>query len=507
MKYIASFLPLIILLALISCRDDFEFVASNGTLAFSEKTIYLDTVFSDIGSSTYTLKVYNRSAKDIKIPVIKLAKGNASKYRITVDGMTGDVGSTGKVFSNVELLAKDSLYIFIETTANITDANPTDFLYTDEIQFDSGTNLQKVDLVTLIQDAYFIFPNKENGTYESVPFGIDAANNTVNIWGRNLQHDHLKNGNEFQFKTDKPYVIYGFASVPDGETLHIPAGARVHFHAESGLIVQNNATLNIAGTVSTGPSLENEVVFEGDRLEPNFSDVAGQWGFVYLRQGSLNNSINHLTLKNATIGLFAVDCNLNIQNSQIYDCTNYGILGRKAQIDAKNVIINNAGQATLACTTGGSYNFVHCTLNNNWSNSQQVALYIDNYILNANNQQVPYDLVACNFVNCIVYGSNNVALFLSKNDSKLFNFNFNHSLFKFNDANTQIATNVLYESIRNEQNGNKKNLNPNFVNVSKNKLWLSQALTIPVNVNYANFNDILNYSRNVNPNLGAYQYH
>jgi len=93
--------------------------------------VYLDTVFSNIGSSTYTLKVYNRSNKDIKIPTIKLGKSD-SKYRMMVDGMTGvdednnGVGD-GRIFNNVELLAKDSLYIFIETTAKISDANPTDF--------------------------------------------------------------------------------------------------------------------------------------------------------------------------------------------------------------------------------------------------------------------------------------------------------------------------------------------------------------------------------------------
>jgi hypothetical protein len=36
-------------------------------------------------------------------------------------------------------------FIFIETTAS-KDANPTDFLYTDQIEFDAGANLQKVEL-------------------------------------------------------------------------------------------------------------------------------------------------------------------------------------------------------------------------------------------------------------------------------------------------------------------------------------------------------------------------
>ena len=134
-----------------SCRKDFDTVPSSGNLEFSKNKIYLDTVFTNIGSSTYSLKVYNRSNKDISIPVVQLAKGLSSKYRMMVDGMTGN----GKIFNNVELLAKDSLYIFIETTANIADTEP-DFTYNDKILFDLGSNQQSVDLATLIQDANFM---------------------------------------------------------------------------------------------------------------------------------------------------------------------------------------------------------------------------------------------------------------------------------------------------------------------------------------------------------------
>lgn len=94
------------------------------------------------------LKVYNRSNDDISIPTISLAKGNASKYRIMVDGMTGldsdnnGIGD-GKLFQNVELLAKDSLFVFIETTVDIASANPADMLYTDEIVFGSAFGEQK----------------------------------------------------------------------------------------------------------------------------------------------------------------------------------------------------------------------------------------------------------------------------------------------------------------------------------------------------------------------------
>ena len=65
-------LPHVILLLIFiatwsSCRKDFEFSPSTGNLEFSKDTVYLDTVFSNIGSSTYNLKVYNRSNEDIVI--------------------------------------------------------------------------------------------------------------------------------------------------------------------------------------------------------------------------------------------------------------------------------------------------------------------------------------------------------------------------------------------------------------------------------------------------------
>ena len=64
---------IVTILSLTSCRSDFETVPSTGKLEFSKETVYLDTVFTNISSSTYTLKVYNRSDQDITVPVIKLA--------------------------------------------------------------------------------------------------------------------------------------------------------------------------------------------------------------------------------------------------------------------------------------------------------------------------------------------------------------------------------------------------------------------------------------------------
>jgi len=490
-----------IILSICSCRSDFETVASNGKLEFSRDTIYLDTVFTNIGSSTYRLKVYNKSKNDITIPTIQLARGLTSKYRMTVDGMQGN---NGKIFNNVDLLAKDSLYIFIETTASIADANATDFLYTDQIQFDSGQNLQTVELVTLIQDAVFLFPKRfADGTKETLPVGNET------IEGFFLDENDPINGNELQFTNTKPYVIYGYAAVPPNKIATFEAGTKVHFHANSGIIVANNASIQVNGSLSTTEKLENEVVFEGDRLEPDFSNVPGQWGTIWLTDGSTNNSFNHLTIKNATIGILIQNndqTTVSIKNTQIYNSSNYGILAQTAKINGENVVINNAGQASLACTYGGNYQFTHSTFNNNWNSSQQVAVFISNFISGA----VPEskDLTKATFNNCIIYGSYSNEMSLNRKTGAIFNYQFNNCLIKFDNSSARFATNPDYQFTTDPVHYNAIILNkdPKFFKIVDNKLNIddtsaafakgNSAFLIPL--------DILGKTRTLPPDLGAY---
>ena len=510
MRIVFTTLLILILISLSSCRKDFDFEPSIGGLAFSKDTVFLDTVFSRISSSTYTLKVFNKTNKDIKIPKIKLKKTN-SKYRMIVDGMTG---INGKEFNNVELLAKDSLYIFIETTANISDANPTDFLYTDQIQFGFGTEFQTVELVTLIQDAYFIYPNRFNTIYDEVPIGINNDNSIAKIRGRDLIENHSENGNEFIFKNDKPYVVYGYASVPSGKKLIITAGARIHFHKDSGLIVQQNATLKVNGTKSLTNRLENEVIFEGDRLEPFYSDVPGQWGFIYLRNGSKDNEINNLTLKNASVGLLIAPTQNTtvIKNTQIYDCSNIGVYAQNTSVLGENIVINSAGQVALACTLGGNYNFKHCTFNNNWNNTKQLSVLVDNFFKNENEVIIPFDLVQATFSNCIIYGSNQIEILLNKSNLKMFNYQFNNCIIKFNNTSNQYTNNELYNFTSTNYSNcliakNFSQFDPKFFNVSKNKLNIdnkSAAFQKGSNSFLVNLDIIGNLRNSALPDIGAF---
>lgn len=472
------------------------------------------------------LKVYNRSKDDIVIPTIKLGRDN-SKYRIMVDGMTGN-GGTGKVFSNVELLAKDSLFIFIETTASVADVNPADYLYTDEIQFFAGSNYQKVDLVTLIQDAVFLYPTRENGIKEDLLLGVDGSGREVRVEGFELNESDPVNGNELHWTKEKPYVIYGFAGVPDGKNLVIDAGARIHFHTTtatttSGIVVLPNGQININGEASPNPEnpQENEVIFEGDRLEPMYSDIPGQWGTIWLLGTNRDNTIKHATIKNAIIGLQVEGSKVKIDNSQFYDHSNFGILAFEATITGTNLVINTSGQANFAAFNGGKYSFKHCTFNNNWASSNQFSVWLRNYSQNQDGSFNYKGLDQADFFNCIIYGSNRLQLFLDKagndpenpiSNTTPFNYNINHCLVKFNEEGINLPNPELYATLRTEPTsatspGNYIEMNPKFQNIVRNKLNISddspavgKANTDPL---YFLSTDILGNTRN-NQEIGAY---
>ncbi len=506
MRYSIYILLFGFLISLTSCRKDFDTIASSGNLEFSKTEVYLDTVFTNIGSSTYSLKVYNRSNDDIKIPTIQLGKGLNSKYRIMVDGMTGN----NKIFNDVELLANDSLYIFIETTANIADANPVNFTYNDQILFDNGGNQQAVNLITLIQDAQFIFPNRslDKKIYEN----FDQYSFNPGTRGHALTTNA-----ELNWNNTKPYVIYGNCLVPSGSTLKIAAGTSVHFHKDATLIIDDGATLNIQGGLNILDGngkiiIKNEVTFEGDRLEPEYEDVPGQWGAIILSSGA-NNNIEHLTLKNALVGLLmqrnisTTTPRLTIKNSQFYSCAIYGILARASIIDGKNLVINDAGQATLACQQGGLYDFTHCTFNNNWSNSTQLAVLLDNFISDQNGDAIETINLDANFKNSIIYGSNNIELLLVKktvaSTPSAWRTNFEKCLVKFNDTNNRFSE-PEYAQIKGLDN--YINQNPSFLNVRANQLNINNSSFAKGKANFANsgFADILGKNRNNPSDIGAY---
>ncbi len=503
-------LPILFLVILwSSCRKDFGYEVNTGSLEFSKDTVYLDTVFTNIGSSTYTLKVYNRGRDDIQIPSISLGEGHNSGYRLNVDGIAG------KEFRNIPILARDSIFIFIETTFDIAPVNRNEFLYTDVIQFDSGTNLQEVPLVTLVRDAIFLYPSKlADGSKETLLLGLDDNGNEIRIEGFVLSDEQL------QFTNEKPYVIYGYAAVSENTMLTMEAGTRVYFHKDSGILVGRAGTLGIQGSLSTDREiLENEVIFEGDRLETGFADVAGQWGTIWLSEGSRNNFIEHLTIKNASVGLLVEGLStsnsptLTIKNSQIYNSATVNLWARGSQIEAENLVLGNAGNTSLICSLGGAYSFIHTTIANYWSNGFRngPALTISNMDSHGPNGSPAKDLIKANFANCIIDGNTSLELILNSNGTNAFNFAFTNCILKFRDISGQFTEDPLY-NFENPIFFSDLLLNgePDFRNTAGNDFQIGPASDAIGNANVETAFlvplDILGKDRTLVPDLGAHQH-
>ena len=507
MKYLYGLAVIASVLLWSSCRNDFETSPNTGNLEFSRDTVYLDTVFTNIGSSTYNLKVYNNSDKDISIPTVRLAQGEASNYRLNVDGIPG------KTFEDVQVLANDSIFIFIETTVDVTtQTNDTQFLYTDQLLFDSGSNEQKVELVTLIQDAVFLFPaDLGDGVFETLNLGMDENGEDILIEGFLLEDDELI------FTNEKPYVIYGYAAVPPGRTLNILPGARVHFHATSGILVANTGSIKANGAASSDPELlENEIIFEGDRLEPDFSELPGQWGTIWLTAGSTDNEFSYTTIKNNVVGILTEgndgDRTVTLNNVQIYNTSNVGLLARTGDVYGDNLVISNSGQSNLSIQLGGRYNFNHSTFGNYWTNSFRTlpTVTIDNSLPISESQILVADLVEANFTNCIIYGSEQREVAFVEDESAAFNFNFTNCLIRFEDdqgdfdgvPNYNFDNAALYTNC-------VLNADPVFQDVTANNMNIEQGTSGAEGIGLSGVMPPFDLNETVrdtnNPDAGAYE--
>ena len=501
MRNLLIFLFVIFAISISSCRKDFSTIPSFGELEFSRDTIFLDTIFTNIGSATYNLKVYNRSNSDITIPNIALERGSTSTYRLNVDGIPG------KSFNNIDILANDSIFVFVETTIDF-NAVP-DPLYTDRILFDTGMNQQDVDLVTLVQDATFIFPDRDPITMQIDSLTLDGQPTTIQ--GRFLEDSELT------YTNTRPYVIYGYAAVPANRTLTIEAGARIHFHDNSGLIIDDGATLKVNGT------LNEKVVFEGDRLENTFSTIPGQWGTIWMRAGSVDNEINHAQIKNGIIGILADSIpststpTLTLRNTEIFNHSNFGVLARETSIVGENVVIGSAGESSFAGVAGGSYDFTHSTFANYWSNGIRAlpAVLINNFFttVDGNGQEgvETRDLAQANFTNCLIDGNNNIEFIPDRVDGSLFNFKLTNTMFRFEDINdvfngvdeVDFTDENLYDSIIVNGFADFRNASANDFVIGQDSDAIGQgnqaaAAQIPL--------DLLGILRTVTPDLGAYQH-
>jgi hypothetical protein len=344
----------------------------NLRLAFSVDTLSFDTVFTTIGTATRSFLVYNLNKEALNIETVSL-DNTQTVFRFNVDGRRGDS------FSNIRIAGNDSLFVFVEATVNPNESNQP-LLVEDHLSFTVNGTTQKLLLQAYGQDVRL---------YKG---------------GLALECDTL-------WTAERPYLIYDSIVIPDGVTLSIAKGATFYMHDKARWIV--NGALKAAGT------LDEPIVFRGDRLDNLMQDVpydriANQWDGLYFGAGSFGNEMSHVVLRNGYAGLSflesaAGEYKLKISDSQVTNMEKSILTAAGCRIEAVNTEFSNA-TGHIASLSGGDYHFTHCTFANYYiirpGRSGLPVLGLRNYIPDDNAQNgkksAPLNVI---FDNCLIDGS------------------------------------------------------------------------------------------------------
>lgn len=379
---------------LFACSDDDFSTSSSHRLLFSQDSVCLDTVFSQVPTPTKTFWVYNRSGKGIRCQSIRLEKGNQTGFRVNVDGSFLGA-SEGFQVGDLEVRNGDSLRVFVELTSpNNNRSQPT--LLEDNLVFtlESGV-VQKVNL-----NAY--------------------------TWDADRRTDVVIDKDSIISTAQKPLVIYGGITVQEGATLTIAAGSTLYFH--------ENAGIEVSGRLLIEGTADSNVVLRGDRIDNMFDylpydRVSGQWQGITFKEPSYGNVIDYADI-HSTYGGIVCDSSdvdrmkLELRNSVVHNCQGPGVLCTHSKVDILNCQITNTLYDCLL-VVGGKVRVVHCTI-------AQFYPYDSNRgaaIRYANATGMP--LYAFDCVNSLVTGYADDVVMAENNDTTMmFAYSFDHCLLR-----------------------------------------------------------------------------
>lgn len=370
-----------------SCKKE-QFNTTSG-VSFSTDTLTFDTLFASLGSTTRFFTIKNTLKQPLKISNIRLAGGTSSAYRINVDG---DAGTS---FDDIEIPAKDSIYVFVEVTINPNSAN-LPFIVEDSVQLLTNGILQQVQLNAYGQNAHF--------------FNGDSLETNA-VW-----------------EDDLPYVILNYLQIKPGVSLTINKGCDVYFGGGAALLVEGE--LNVLGTDTS-----NMVTFRGVRLDKDvadrsYDDFPGQYAGVFFLRGSTGN-VEYLNMRNSLYGINVGNIKtsddpaenlaalqamsianapfVSIKNSKIYNHAFYGLFGFLGKIYAENTLVYNCGKNIVGLYDGGQYEFLNCTFyarsSAYVSHSKEPAFFFNDYFKVSQTAYVAADAADAVFENCILYGT------------------------------------------------------------------------------------------------------
>lgn len=457
-----------------SCEDERYLNSPDALLEFSADTVAFDTIFTTIGSTTQHFTVYNPYNENVLISRIRLGGGDFSSFRLNVNGVAANE------LYEVEVPAKDSIYIFVEVTIDPNGQN-LPMVVEDSIEFTTNANIQGINLLAYGQDFTL----------------IKGETITTTTW-----------------TAEKPYLVYDYAYVDSTSVLTIEPGTRIYFH--------NGAGLYVKGTIVADGSFQEPIVFQADRLEDAYENIPDQWDGIILFSGSHDNVFNFTTIKNANIGLQVGNienegfASVQLTNSRIENMAYAGIFALKSKIYAYNDVIANCGFYAVALLVGGEYEFYQSTIANYWGNYSRrsrstSSLVVSNFlpVKQSDGSTVVYagDLETATFGNSIIYGSNINEIELGNREENSFNYLFDHCIIQV--ADTFDVSNANY--YRNVYTGIE--YDPLFVDPYEDYDYSLDSLSPARNIGSIEIasefpQDILSKDRlsDDGPDLGAFEY-
>lgn len=366
-KNILFILTVIFTFGVSSCINDDITTSPSANLSFSTDTVSFGLIFTDLNTPTARLQVFNRNNKGVMVSSIKF-KNPDSPFRLNVDGVSGNY------FSDVEIRANDSIYVFLECFINENEA---------------------------------IDPQRVADQLEFVTNGV-TQNVEVEAWAWNVTR--LKNMNieeDMTLTAERPYVIFDTLNVESDVILTIEPGAWLLFH--------DKASLNVKGTLIAIGNTDNFIRMSGDRLDDILPDVAydqlaGQWNGITIHPESFGNRMEYVNMRSSAYGLRVDSCGdlsknkLTLVNSWLHNSQSNVLSSEYAAVDAYGCCFSEAAGSVVKLI-GGKHNFVQCTIANSYlfSSLYQPNLYLGHCVPD-NQEENSQPLMIANFENGIVWG-------------------------------------------------------------------------------------------------------
>lgn len=314
---------------LAACTDNDSFTTSrNNILTFSTDTLKMDTVFSNVGSSTYTFWVFNRSTDGLRLSSVRLKGGNQTGFRVNVDGSYLD-NTLGSVVTDLEVRKGDSLRVFVELTSPET---------------------QQHDPVQLSDELLF---QLESGVEQSVHLEAWAWD-AVKITDLNVTADTL-------IESTVPLVFYGSGIKVDSGAVLTLRNTTLYFHDQAGIDVY-------------GSLIADNALLRGDRLDHMFDylpydRVSGQWRGLWFAPSSKTNTMTDTEIRNACHAIVLSDsCDidtirqrLTMTRCVVHNAKGYGLISYHSNVALVNCQFTNTLDDCLA-VYGGICTVDHCTL-------------------------------------------------------------------------------------------------------------------------------------------------